>query len=661
VSYPRTPSEPIRSDTGPIRADELAPAVAAANIPALIATLYQLSGDKRWLAAPYAPARTRGLEAHDSGGIAPERQAEVRAAAEGAIRSWLNGAEPAVPAPTGAELVHLMSICMGEPVSDEYEPMMAEEMGFRPAHIRSVPPPLGRQLSVVIIGAGVSGLVAGIQLRAANIPFVILERNLELGGTWFENRYPGCGVDVPSGLYSLSSFPGTWNRYFAQRDDVHAYLVSVAREFDIARHIRFGVEVSTATWDEAVRRWQIRGTDRNGDEVCLDPNILITATGQLNRPRVPMLPGAETFTGPQFHTARWPGDLDLTGKRVAVVGTGASAMQVVPAIAGQVSELLIFQRSPQWIAPSREYFREITTAEQWLLDNIPYYRGWTRFRLAWAFNDKVHSSLQIDPAWPTNRASINSENDAHRRVFTRYLMEQLEGRPDLVEKALPHYPPFGKRMLLDNGWFKALRRPNVELITRPVVALTPDGVRDSDDSDYPVDVVVYATGFDAQNLLEPLTIHGRPEASLREIWGPNDARAYLGLTTPGFPNLFFMYGPNTNLGHGGSWITLAECQGRYIVDLLCSMLERGIAVVECKPEVCDTYNRDLDEAHRRMIWTDSRVDTWYRNTRGRVVTNSPWRVVDYWRMTYRARLADYLLTPAGSPIPARRMPSVRNT
>ncbi|MCW2704047.1 MAG: hapE 1 [Blastococcus sp.] len=643
---------PISPTPEPLDERQLTAAVAAANLPTLLMVLFQLTGDRAWLDEPFRPSRTKGMTDNDTGGLPGEIQEVVREAAVQALLAWGNGAPVAVPAPTGDLLVELMTACMGEAVPADYAPMMAGEMGFAE---EEEPAPLTADgdldFSVVVIGAGVSGLTAALAMKRAGIPHVVIEKNAEVGGTWLENRYPGCGVDTPSYLYSFSFFPRQWSGHFGKRKELETYVQDMAKEFDLLSSIRFNTEVVSAEYDEAAQRWRVVTVDAHGNRDELVANAVVTAVGQLNRPAIPDLPGMETFRGRLFHSARWPEDLDITGKKVVVVGTGASAMQIVPAIADQVGHLTVVQRSPQWAAPNANYFSPVGDEINWLMTHVPYYHPWYRFRLAWINNDRVHPSLQLDPEW-TGEGSINVINDGHRRFFTRYLEEQLAGREDLIAKALPTYPPFGKRMLLDNGWFAALKKPTVDLVTDRVAAVTETGVRTSAGEEIEADVIVFATGFLAQRLLHPLDIRGRGGVSVRDVWGDDDARAYLGMTTPGFPNLFMMYGPNTNLGHGGSYMFLAECQVRYLVDLLRTMAERHIGAVECREDVCAEYNRRVDEAHERMIWTHRGMDTWYRNAKGRVVTNSPWRVVDFWRMTRSADLADFVVEPAAELSPS---------
>jgi 4-hydroxyacetophenone monooxygenase len=627
-----TMAEP-RPETVPDRA-ALADAMEHANLPSLVPVLYQLTGDRRYLADPYRPTRSRGMEDNDPGGFSPELQAEIRAAAVDAVLAWAGGRPPAVPAPTGEALLELIELAVGEPVPPEYEAMTAEDMGFHVPPVRTAPP---SDFRVVVIGAGVSGMLAAIQLAEAGIDHVVLEKNSDVGGTWLENAYPGAGVDTPSHLYSYSFAPRRWSTHFGKRDEVLTYLRDVADAHDLRKVIRFDTEVASAVYRD--QRWTVTTTD--GETLTAD--AVITAVGQLNRPKVPPLPGMDAFRGPLFHSARWPADLDVTGKRVAVVGTGASAMQIVPAIAERAGHVTVFQRSPQWAAPNDVYFAPIADAASLLMEHVPFYRRWYRTRLSWNTGDRVHASLQKDPAWEHGDRSVNAVNDGHRRVFTRYVEHELAGREDLVAKALPRYPPFGKRMLLDNGWYAAIRRDDVDLVTSPVAAVTPTGVRAQDGTETAADVVVLCTGFEAQKPLWPLSITGRDGLTIADVWGPDDADAHLGITVSGFPNLFLTCGPGTVLGHGGSYITIAECQVRYIVEALVGMIENRLGAVEVLPEVHADYAARHDAAHAAMIWTHPGMRNWYRNPAGRVVCALPWRIVDYWTMTRHVDWNEYAL------------------
>jgi 4-hydroxyacetophenone monooxygenase len=619
-------------------------ALAEANIPTLLMVLVQLTGDRHWLADPYRPTRTKGMSDHDTGGLAPEVQDLIRAEAFDAIRRGQAGELTPMGLPPEDLFVEMMSVCVGERVPVEYAPMMAEEMGFVSRDTTWETPPRPEALTgfhVVVIGAGVSGLCAAIKLEQAGIPYTVLEKNDSVGGTWLDNRYPGCGVDTPSHLYSYSFAPQEWPNYYSKRPHLHEYLERCATEFGVRHRIQFRTEVVSAVYDEARTMWTVTLRGEDGVERELTANVVISAVGQLNRPSVPKIPGAETFAGPAFHSAQWPSDVDVKGRRVAVVGTGASAMQLVPAIADEVAALTVFQRSPQWAAPSENYRRSVTDHVKLLMDEVPFYAAWYRFRLAWSFNDKVHASLQLDPEWEHPERSVNAVNDGHRRFFTDYILSQLGDRTDLIPKVLPTYPPFGKRMLIDNGWFQAITEDHVELVTEHVTEIRPDRLVTADGAEHEADVIVYATGFDSLRMLAPMDIRGRSGRSIREAWGDDDAHAYLGLAVPDFPNFFCLYGPNTNLGHGGSLIFLTECGVRYIMEIVQQMVAEGLSAVEVRQDVHDEYNARVDAAHDRMIWTHPGMDTWYRNGRGRVVTNSPWRVVDYWQMTRTARLEEF--------------------
>jgi 4-hydroxyacetophenone monooxygenase len=631
----------------------LGAAVAVANIPTLLMVLVQLSGDLHWLDAPYLISRTKGMADNDSGGLSAELQSEVRTAALSAIMAWRSGTPVAIANPSPELMVRMLSVSMGEPVPTEYGDVFAHELaagiGSRPAsEAQEVPDGFG----ALIIGAGISGIAAAVKMAAMNIPYEVLEKRDDLGGVWLENTYPGAGVDTPSHLYSYSFAPHEWSRYFATRDEIYRYLQQVTDDFGVRERIRFGSEVLRVEYDDPERRWNLHVRRPDGTVSTQSATVILSCVGAFNPPVVPDLPGLETFAGPAFHTARWPEGLSLEGKRVAVVGNGASAMQVVPAIAESVSSLTVFQRSPQWVQPFDKFMQKVPDSMQLLFNEVPLFRAWYRLRLSWIFHDKLYNALQRDPDWADATVAINAinaVNDGHRRYFTDYIRSQLPGREDLLNKVVPSYPPFGKRMLQDNGWFKTLARPNVELVTESIAAVRPQGVLTARGQLYEADVLVLATGFDVVRFLSSYDVVGRSGTLLADAWDGDDCRAYLGLAVPDFPNFFMLYGPNTQTGHGGSLIHTVESQLEYIEALLRMMFERKLATVECRPEVYDAYAATVDEMHQRMIWTHPAMSTYYRNSRGRVVVINPFRNVDFWRMTREPNLADYHIEHRNEP------------
>jgi 4-hydroxyacetophenone monooxygenase len=620
----------------------LADAIAIANIPTLLMVLVQLTGDHRWIRDPYRPSRAGGMGDNDSGGLDPAVQAEIRAAALAAITQWHDGAPVALPEPEPALLVEMLSWAMGETVPPEYGRMTGAQLGLQQAEA-TTPLQVPDGFHVLIIGGGVSGMCAAVSLQRAGVPFTILEKHTTVGGVWWENRYPGAGVDTPNHLYSYSFAPYDWTQYFALRDELHAYLEHVADQFQLRPSIRFGTEVRSATYDVAEQRWVVQVCNADGEDETLHAPMVFSAIGIFNPLKVPDIAGLDTFAGQSFHTGQWPADIDLTGKRVAIIGNGASAMQVGPEIQDIVQSLTIFQRSPQWAAPFEHFRKPVPDSLRFLLREVPLYRAWYRVRLGWTFNDRVHPALQKDPSWQHPERSLNAINDAHREFFTRYIRNEVGERTDLLEAIVPTYPPFGKRMLMDNGWYRMLTNERVELVTDSVASIGPDRVITNDGREFEADVLVLATGFDVLRFISTYEITGRSGRTLRETWDDDNAKAYLGLAMPDFPNLFVLYGPNTQPGHGGSLIFVIEMQLRYIMDLMRQMFDNDIAVVECRQDVHDDYNAEVDRAHENMVWTHPGMQTYYRNARGRVVVNMPYRNVDMFERTLHADLADFVV------------------
>jgi len=649
-------------------------AIALANLPTLIPVLVHLTGDLKWLDDPFRPMRTRGLGDNDNGGLPDRIQEEIRDAAYQAIMAWRDGKPMAIPMPSDELLTEMMSISTGETVPIQYSAMIAEELLLSAPSIRRdsqvatgveivgedgrpvsrpVPPedppwpPAPPGFHALIVGAGVSGIAAGVNLQRAGIEYTVLERNPTVGGTWYENHYPGCGVDTPNHLYCFSFAKNDWSHFFCLRDEIKSYLEGVATDFGVRDRIRFDTEVKSAEWDEVNQRWTVHAVGKDGTPQTHTANLLITAVGAFNKPKMPNVKGMHTFPGPVAHTAKWPDQgVDLEGKTVAVIGSGASAMQLVPAIADQVGKLFVFQRSPQWAVPFEKFRVPVPEPIRFLLLECDLYYTWYRLRLAWAYNDKIYPALQKDPNWPHPDRAVNAINDGHRRFFTRYIVEELGERQDMLNKVLPTYPPFGKRILLDNGWFRTVIKPNVELITEGVREIDGGKIITTSGKAYEPEVLIWATGFDVVRFLAPMEVRGRGGKLLSEAWNGDDARAFLGLAVAGYPNFVCLYGPNAQFGHGGSLITIMERQIHYAMSLLRQMLERGFAVAEVKQDVYEDYNRRVDAAHENMVWTHTGMDTYYRNSKGRVVVNNPFRIVDYFDWTRQASLGHYDLEPA---------------
>jgi 4-hydroxyacetophenone monooxygenase len=633
--------------TWSLEVEELRAALTDANLPTLLTALAQITGDPKWMEAPYRPTRLMGPGDNDSGGFDEPLQQSIRDDALAILAELDAGRRSLAPPPPSERIAEWLSISLGGlRLPDGFGPLLAEELGVSDRRVELAPPPAAAEFRVLVIGSGFSGLNAAIRLGEAGIAYEVLEKNDHVGGTWWENTYPGCGVDTPSHLYSLSfAQRSDWPRYFARRDDLHTYLEALADEHGVRANIRFGTEATRATWDGVAQLWRVEARDARGETVGLSANAVITGVGFLNRPAFPRIDGLGDFAGPVVHTAQWPRDLDVAGRRVAVIGTGASAMQLVPTIAESTERVLVFQRSPQWAVPHPNYHRAVTASTRLLMERVPHYLGWYRLRQVWLFGDRLHQRLRLDRGWRDSEHSINAWNDGLRDFLIDYIRSQLGDRADeLIDKCLPQYPPYGKRPLIDNGWWRTMARDDVDLITDDVTRVTADAVHTASGEAHPVDVIVLATGFQAARVLHPMEVRGRSGASLRELWGEDDARAYLGITVPDLPNFFLLLGPNTFPGHGGSGVLTSELAMRYVMETLATMVRDGVRTVECRREVHDAYNDRLDEALAGTIWAHPGMTTYYRNSRGRIVVPMPWSNVEYWHMIRRPDLADYHLT-----------------
>jgi len=625
--------------------EEVAEALLDVSIPTLLLSLVHMSGDPGIIRGHLRPA---GLFLNEvQGYMTEEDKAEARALALEVIRDYRDRGCPE-PEPIDAELLHeMMTWLVCEDVPEEYVPLLMEEMELDGRDARRVEPvgnPADRAaFPVVVIGCGQSGLLAGIRLQEAGIPFTIVEKNAGVGGTWWENSYPGARVDVGNHFYCYSFEPSDhWTEYFAQQTELQRYFQSVMDKYGIGSHVRWETEVLGATWDEDSATWSVRTRAADGSEDVLVARAVISAVGQLNRPNVPELPGADTFAGPAFHSARWNHDVDLAGKRVAMIGAGASGFQIAPTIAPEVAHLTVFQRTAQWMFPNPNYHATVGPGVRWALRHLPFYGRWYRFLIFWPGCDKGLEAARVDPDYPDQQRAVSETNEFTRQMFTDWIVGQVGDDPELIAKVVPDYPATGKRTLQDNGaWLGALTRHNVDLVRTPIDHIEPDAVVTVDGVRYPADVLVYATGFQATRVLAPMAIAGRDGVDLRDLWGERPA-AYLGITVPGFPNFFCMYGPGTNLAHGGSLIFHSECQMRYITQCLDALIIDGHRTMEPRQDRYEDWHERSQREMQGLVWSQPSIEhSFFKNSAGEIHVLSPWRIVDYWAWTKEPDPADF--------------------
>ncbi|MFE2432416.1 flavin-containing monooxygenase [Streptomyces sp. NPDC059373] len=480
----------------------------------------------------------------------------------------------------------------------------------------------GDQPRVVIVGSGFSGLCVAIKLKSAGIhDFVILEKESDVGGTWRDNTYPGAACDVPSVLYSYSFLQNPhWTRHFPSWDELHAYLRRVVEIYGLGPHLRFGVEVEEMRFDEAAGTWTVN----TGAGESIRTSFVVNATGVLSKPVVPEIPGLQSFTGKMFHSARWEHDHDFGGRHVAVIGTGASAIQFVPRLADQAAKLYVFQRSPHWVTPRGD--EEIPRRRRRLYQRLPVVQRLRRWRTYWEFERLARGFL------------------GHPKVVEGYrgrAEEFLETSvPDAALRArlTPDFTPGCKRRLVSDDWFPTLQRPHVELVTTGLSEVTPGSVVGTDGVPRPVDTIVFGTGFAATDFIAPMKVFGMGGAELSDVW-KDGAATKLGIATAGFPNLFMMLGPNTALGHN-SMVFMIEAQTRYIIGALKYALAKGIPAIELRPEAQEKAYRRTQRKMKKTVWV-SGCRSWYQSADGRIDTLWPATTVSYWWQTRRFRPGDY--------------------
>ncbi len=476
--------------------------------------------------------------------------------------------------------------------------------------------------SIAIVGGGFGGVGAAAMLKRAGYEDVtVFEKGERVGGVWSANTYPGAACDVPSHLYEFSFAPNSWSRRFSPGSEIRAYIEGVARRFGVLERVRTGTEVKRASWDEGRGRWVL--------ETSAGPHqadVLVTACGQLSVPKKPAIPGLESFSGPAFHTAEWRHDVDLAGRRVAVVGTGCSAIQVVPAIQPEVAQLDVYQRSPGWTSPKND--RAYSPLERALFRRFPLLHRLDRFSV-YAYHEFATAALTryrwMLPAF---------------RAIARRQIRAAIADPELRRKVTPTDEVGCKRIMLTDEWYPTLTEPNVELVAEGVDAIAPGRIRDATGVERPADVLVLATGFASHDFVAPMQIVGRAGRALAAEWGELP-RAYLGLSVPGFPNMFLLYGPNTN-GGTGSVVNTLECGIGHVLAALAEMERGGAERIEVRREAAADFDRELRAALADTVW-QSGCTNWYVDEHGNDPSNWPWLWTTYRRRTERLQPGAYAL------------------
>jgi 4-hydroxyacetophenone monooxygenase len=629
-------------------------AVAAAleevSISALLCSLVHMTGDPSWVRGDIRPRNAQPLDIQS--GIPEGAQAEVRRRALPAIAAYRDGG--CEPADLPPELLQEMMSFLGcQAVEGRLAGLFFDDMQFEGGDTGAIewgcdlPDDVKAASKVVVIGSGMGGILAGIRLQQAGLPFVIIEKNSGPGGTWWENRYPGARVDIGSHQYCYSFEPADhWTEFYCQQPELRDYFASIVEKYGLGAHCRFDTTVTRLLWDEEAGWWRVHVREAGGAEEVLDARFVISAVGSLNLPRLPDIPGMDTFSGPSFHSARWPDDLELAGMRVALVGAGASGFQIGPAIADQVERLTIFQRTAQWIIPNPLYHAPVPAGDRWALRHLPFYGRWYRFIMTIGGIAAGVDPYRIDGGFedPTGR-SVNVLNAKRATLLLRWMTSLVEDRPDLLEKVVPDYPALGKRVLQDNGsWLRCLKRPNVELVRTAIERIVPEGVVTTDGVHYPADIICYATGFRHNDFLASMDVTGRGGVSLRRQWG-NEPTAYLGITITNFPNLFCVYGPGTNLAAGASLFYHSEFQVHYAMEAIRETLSRGAHRCEVTAEAQDRYGEKYTAEIGQLVWSHPSIKhSHYKNPEGKVFTLSPWPLDLYWEWTRHLDLVDYCFT-----------------
>jgi cation diffusion facilitator CzcD-associated flavoprotein CzcO len=628
--------------TARAKPEELRANLRLADAGVLVAVLAQLTGDAS-VVDRFAPMITYVPDPPERAGVTDP----------GTATALVDAVIDALAAPRRPDAVavddldffaRLLPVALGSPVDADQVPLLLEQSGFQPSRPtlpRTVPIP--DTMTVAIVGAGIAGINAALAAAEAGIAYEIFDRNDEVGGTWLTTKYPGIGVDTPSAYYSLSrEVNPDWTNYYPQGAEYQVYLMALADKHRLREHTRFNTEVQALWWDEEHKHWEIHSVTADGVRDVSHARVVITAAGYLNRPRWPELPGRDTFKGTSIHSALWDPALDLTGKRVAVIGAGCTAVQIVDACVDQVAHLTVFQRQPHWVAPRKRLSDDVPEHRRYLGRRLPHYANWLRLKSYWGTADNNYPIILQDEEWAQSHLSISPANDVLLQMCLQYIDQTFGAGTELAKKVTPDFAPYGKRIIRDpGGYYAALTREHVDVEAAEPASVNADGIVTQDGRQLDLDVIIYATGYHL-DFLSTVDIRGRNGTKLADEWG-DSPRAYRGGTVPGFPNLFINSAPNYSPGHGAGANFSMEVLAHYVIECLQLMALRGASTIEVTDRAYQDYVAAIDDAMSRTVWCHTpNAHTYYRSGSGRVVVATPFRLVDMWH-EHRAPIEEHFL------------------
>lgn len=609
-------------------------AVLEGDPAVLKACLYYITGDERLLGVPVRMAERRG-----GAFLVPELTAGgarfVREEIVAYLKERRRSGDDTSPTPRG-DVRTAMETLAARTLTDEEFRFAVRELGLESQSSRSAAEMQAfaakakqRGFRVVIVGAGLSGLGMAIELGRIGVDYVVIEQQERPGGVWVRNQFPEARIDTTSFVYQFTTERDQlWSEHYPTQAEVQAYAERLAVKHGVTDRTVYGTKLISAQFDEDTSVWKLVLEDAQGRRVE-EANVVVSAAGLFTNPKIPDIPGLDTFAGRVIHSAAWEPDFDPTGLRVAILGNGSTGVQIMPWLAERADVLTVFQRTPQWISPLERYKEPVSEGLRLLLRELPYFWSWTGYA-ARAIRVTLGDAQEYDRAWQAAGGLISRRNDGLRENLTNYIATKLAGRPDLIAACTPNYAPLARRLVVDNGWYDALLRPNVALETDGIERIEEDAIVTVDGRSIPVDAIVLATGFDVEKYVSPAEYRGVGGHTIEQAWEADGPRAYCGLQVPGFPNFFIMYGPSAQV-RGGSFLTTVERWAQYVSRWVQYLVDNDLRQMDITREAFDRYNELLDDANRALIWqTEGPSErNYYVNRHGRQTVNMPWRLFQY--------------------------------